>query len=84
MKIFFYFHSHSIDIPSGWSVEQGPSDGDISPQTLISLTAPKLCARYFKGKKHFLAGRFVPPILETKYQLNLPSYSGTDCCVELL
>ncbi|XP_043271597.1 NAD(P)H-hydrate epimerase isoform X2 [Venturia canescens] len=38
----------SIDIPSGWHVETGPSiKDDIKPEMLVSLTAPKLCAKYF-------------------------------------
>jgi hypothetical protein len=34
----------------------------LEPQMLISLTAPKLCAKYFTGpdKVHFVGGRFVP------------------------
>ncbi|KAJ8921835.1 hypothetical protein NQ315_008467 [Exocentrus adspersus] len=37
----------SIDIPSGWDVEQGePEDGGIKPELLISLTAPKkMCSK---------------------------------------
>ncbi|XP_034247329.1 NAD(P)H-hydrate epimerase [Thrips palmi] len=74
----------SIDIPSGWDVEKGcPESGGIQPEMLISLTAPKQCALFFKGKHHFLGGRFVPPSLAQKYQLNLPDYPGTDCCVKL-
>ncbi len=50
----------SIDIPSGWDVEQGDiSNFGIRPDSLISLTAPKKCAQFFKGK-HYLGGRFVP------------------------
>ncbi|CAK4612552.1 unnamed protein product [Aphanomyces euteiches] len=51
----------SIDIPSGWDVEQGNKLGTagLSPQILVSLTAPKLCAEHFKGK-HYVGGRFVP------------------------
>nr|CAI5854397.1 unnamed protein product [Callosobruchus analis] len=72
----------SIDIPSGWHVEKGePEEGGIQPELLISLTAPKKCALHFHGKYHYLGGRFVPPALEQKYQLNLPKYPGTDCCV---
>lgn len=78
----------SIDIPSGWNVENGPSNEAanvkcISPDMLISLTAPKLCARYFNGKYHYLGGRFVPPALQTKYELNLIDYKGIDTCVEI-
>ncbi|XP_065171225.1 NAD(P)H-hydrate epimerase-like [Atheta coriaria] len=74
----------SIDIPSGWDVESGePSEGGIKPELLISLTAPKACAKYFKGKYHYLGGRFVPPALARKYGLNLPEYPGTDCVLLL-
>ncbi|XP_019721675.1 NAD(P)H-hydrate epimerase [Hippocampus comes] len=72
----------SIDIPSGWDVEQGSVDG-LQPDTLISLTAPKNSATLFKGRHHFLGGRFVPPALERKYQLNLPRYPETDCVLKL-
>ncbi|OWZ23327.1 YjeF family domain-containing hypothetical protein [Phytophthora megakarya] len=53
----------SIDIPSGWHVERGNEGGvGLESQTLISLTAPKLCAKFFTGsdKVHFVGGRFVP------------------------
>ncbi|XP_055346958.1 NAD(P)H-hydrate epimerase-like [Paramacrobiotus metropolitanus] len=72
----------SIDIPSGWDVENGNPDG-IQPACLISLTSPKKCAQHFKGKFHWLGGRFVPKSLEKNYQLNLPEYPGTDCVVKL-
>ncbi len=73
----------SIDIPSGWNVETGPSEHDIQPEFLISLTAPKLCAKFFKGKHHYLGGRFVPPSLQQKYELNLPQYPGSYSFVKL-
>ncbi|XP_047410498.1 NAD(P)H-hydrate epimerase isoform X2 [Sciurus carolinensis] len=72
----------SIDIPSGWDVEKGNSGG-IQPDLLISLTAPKKSATQFTGRYHYLGGRFVPPALEKKYQLNLPSYPDTDCIYRL-
>lgn len=72
----------SIDVPSGWDVEHGNPEG-IQPDLLISLTAPKQCATHFKGKRHFLGGRFIPPSLEQKYQLRLPAYPGTDPVIEL-
>ncbi|XP_034945189.1 NAD(P)H-hydrate epimerase [Chelonus insularis] len=74
----------SIDIPSGWDVEKGPSsDGGINPEALISLTAPKLCSKYFNGKYHYLGGRFVPKKLEEKYNLKLPKYPGTELVILL-
>nr|CAG4641101.1 EOG090X0AXR [Eulimnadia texana] len=75
----------SIDIPSGWDVNSGPMENIacIQPEMLVSLTAPKKCAQKFKGKFHYLGGRFVPKKLEEKYQLNLPAYPETKCCVLL-
>ncbi|XP_006861660.1 PREDICTED: NAD(P)H-hydrate epimerase [Chrysochloris asiatica] len=72
----------SIDIPSGWDVEKGNSEG-LQPDLLISLTAPKKSAAQFTGRYHYLGGRFVPPALEKKYQLNLPSYPDTECVYRL-
>lgn len=60
-----------------------PEDAGIQPEMLISLTAPKKCAKNFQGKYHYLGGRFVPPKLEEKYCMNLPQYPDTDCCVLL-
>ncbi|XP_057697981.1 yjeF N-terminal domain-containing 3 [Corythoichthys intestinalis] len=71
----------SVDVPSGWDVEEAGQDG-ISPEVLISLTAPKKCAMSFSGK-HFLAGRFLPYDIQKKYDLNLPEYPGTDSLIEL-
>ncbi|KAL5705902.1 Pyridoxine/pyridoxamine 5'-phosphate oxidase 1 [Ranunculus cassubicifolius] len=74
----------SVDIPSGWHVEEGDvSGGGIKPDMLISLTAPKLCAKKFRGPHHFLGGRFVPSPIAEKYKLSLPSYPGTSMCVRI-
>lgn len=74
----------SIDIPSGWNVEGGNLENGIRPDMLVSLTAPKKCAEFFKGRFHFLGGRFVPPDLEAKYNLNLrDKYPAAECCVQL-
>jgi len=76
----------AVDIPSGWDVEKGPPTDDsirYMPDTLVSLTAPKLCANHFEGSYHFLGGRFVPKKLAEKYSLNLPPYAGTECVVRL-
>eukprot|EP00057_Strongylocentrotus_purpuratus_P002764 XP_003725195.1 PREDICTED: NAD(P)H-hydrate epimerase isoform X2 [Strongylocentrotus purpuratus] len=72
----------SIDVPSGWDVENGNPDG-LKPELLISLTAPKKCAKLFQGKYHFLGGRFIPPEMASRYELSLPDYPGTDCIVQL-
>lgn len=77
----------SIDIPSGWDVENGPPSeeegGGIKPDILISLTAPKKCASKFMGKYHYLGGRFVPTKLEIQHHLELPKYPDSDLIVLL-
>ncbi|XP_007440331.1 yjeF N-terminal domain-containing protein 3 [Python bivittatus] len=72
----------SLDVPSGWDVETGSSDG-ISPDVLVSLAAPKQCATRFMGKHHLVAGRFLPYDVQKKFELNLPEYPGTECVVAL-
>lgn len=72
----------SIDVPSGWDVEKETPEG-LKPDVLISLTAPKLCARYFTGRHHWLGGRFVPPAMMVKYNFSLPKYEGTEQVVLL-
>eukprot|EP01018_Ginkgo_biloba_P005806 Gb_23847 [translate_table: standard] len=74
----------SVDIPSGWHVEEGDIEGTgFKPDMLVSLTAPKLCAKKFTGPYHFLGGRFVPPEVANKYSLRLPQYPGTAMCVRI-
>lgn len=33
----------------------------LRPEMLISLTAPKLGAKHFAGRHHYIGGRFIPP-----------------------
>lgn len=74
----------SVDIPSGWDVEAGDKDGlGLKPDMLISLTAPKICAKKFKGAHHYLGGRFVPPVIVEKYRLQLPPYPGKSLSVRI-
>ncbi|PZC83873.1 NAD(P)H-hydrate epimerase isoform X1 [Helicoverpa armigera] len=76
----------SVDIPSGWHVENGPGLGKVlRPALLISLSAPKLCAQteYILDAKHFLGGRFLPPGILKKYFLRLPPYPCEDQVVQL-
>ena len=77
-----------MDIPSGWHVENGPpndqqTDAILKPDCLISLTCPKLCAKYFTGECHYLGGRFIPNQIAKKYNLNLPAYSSCNQFVRL-
>ncbi|NWU15812.1 YJEN3 protein, partial [Cephalopterus ornatus] len=68
--------------PPGWDSESGGSGG-ISPDVLVSLAAPKECARRFLGRQHFVAGRFLPYDVQKKFELNPPEYPGTECVVAL-
>ncbi|ODV79497.1 YjeF N-terminal domain-like protein [Suhomyces tanzawaensis NRRL Y-17324] len=87
-------HSHgkiapivSIDIPSGWDVENGPVDLDINPAMLVSLTAPKPCAAHFhnENRVHYLGGRFINKQIAVKYGLEeiIARYKGDDQVVKL-
>lgn len=68
----------SVDVPSGWHVEDGDTAGTgLAPSMLISLTAPKACAAAFTGPHHWLGGRFVPPRLAATYGLVMP-YTGCE------
>ena len=55
-----------IYLKKGWNVDKGPPNIEdslipiIVPDSLISLTAPKLCAKFFRGRHHFIGGRFLP------------------------
>ena len=60
----------SIDIPSGFDIENGNINNTFQPNYLISLTLPKLCSKNFNGK-HFLGGRFVPKILYKKLNIEV-------------
>ena len=74
----------SVDIPSGWDVEKGPVGSNaLAPDMLVSLTAPKQCARKFRGRYHYLGGRFIPPEIKNKYELKLPNYPNAAQCVRI-
>ncbi|GAA5953295.1 hypothetical protein JCM21900_004476 [Sporobolomyces salmonicolor] len=66
----------SVDIPSGWDVEEGNVNDTFVPDAVVSLTAPKKGIKAFveNGGKHLLGGRFIPDHLQIKYNLNLPQY----------
>lgn len=66
-------------------MEQGNVNNTFEPEMLISLTLPKECARYFKGKYHVIGGRFVPDSLVRKYQLEMPLYREVEqMCIPYL
>ncbi|KAJ3108495.1 hypothetical protein HK100_003429 [Physocladia obscura] len=76
----------SVDIPSGWDVDKGydisSPQGIKNPYALLSLTAPKYCARFFQGR-HFIGGRFVTPFVQQNFGVDIPNYHGSHQCVEI-
>ena len=57
----------SVDVPTSWDADKGDVlVTGFNPDVLISLTAPKLCAKDFTGK-HYVGGRFLSPTLSKKY-----------------
>ena len=61
----------AVDVPSGWAVDSGPPDGGPTvpyPDALVSLMAPKLCARAFRGRS-FLGKVIVPPAVAAEHGL---------------
>ena len=77
----------SVDIPSSWNVDAGPSTSELArafqPDVLVSLTAPKMGVREFKGSRHFLGGRFIDAATDKKYELNLPAYPDVSQIVDI-
>ena len=73
----------SVDVPSGWDVDQGPvGTCHINPKVLVSLPPPQLCARHFFGDRHYVGGRFVPAALARKHNIQIP-YKGSSQIVRL-
>lgn len=79
----------SVDIPSGWDVDEGPTETDIQASCLISLTAPKPCAKLFVNsgpdKIHYLGGRFINPRIAKEYGIEdiVNKYQGDELIVKL-
>jgi NAD(P)H-hydrate epimerase len=76
----------SVDAPSSWDITEGPPKtgpgAKFMPQALVSLTAPKPCVKWYKGR-HFVGGRFLTKGIAEKYDLDLPEYPGIDQIVEV-
>ncbi|KAL3893141.1 MAG: hypothetical protein SGARI_008357, partial [Bacillariaceae sp.] len=72
----------SVDVPSGWNVDEGDvAKTGFVPDMLISLTTPKMCSKDFHGR-HFIGGRFLPPAVANKYNVQMPPYPGTSQVME--
>ena len=65
----------SVDVPSGWDVDGGDLTGtNFHPDVLVSLTAPKLSSKKFRGR-HFVGGRFLPPAIAEKYGIRVSDFA---------
>lgn len=78
----------AVDTPSSWDVESGPPSDEFvghnfMPEYLISLTAAKPSVKFFKGKRHFIGGRFLSQDVAKKYGLDVPDYKGVDQIAEV-
>lgn len=64
----------SLDVPSGWNVDSDSTDENLFiPDTLISIGVPKLCSKNYIGN-HYIGGRFLPEIIEKKFEISLIKY----------
>ncbi|KAJ5199040.1 hypothetical protein N7491_000397 [Penicillium cf. griseofulvum] len=76
----------SVDAPSSWDIQSGPPKeghgAKFMPHALISLTAPKPCVTFYRGR-HFIGGRFLTKNIADKYGLDLPKYQGVDQVLEI-
>ena len=75
----------SVDVPSGWGVDEGPGGEEWRPEGLVSLTGQKGCARWIGGEtRHFVGGRFVSERVKGMFGLEwLPEYEGVEQVVEV-
>lgn len=77
----------SVDIPSGWDVDNGPNEIDIGASMLVSLTAPKTCSEKFSSadKCHYLGGRFINDKVASTYGIQnyMDLYEGDSLVAKL-
>ncbi|KAL4806163.1 YjeF N-terminal domain-containing protein [Aspergillus unguis] len=76
----------AVDAPSSWDIEKGPPGegpgAKFMPEYLVSLTAPKPCVKFYKGR-HFVGGRFLTRDVADKYGLDVPQYPGVEQVMEV-
>ncbi|KAL4753049.1 hypothetical protein BDW72DRAFT_169754 [Aspergillus terricola var. indicus] len=76
----------AVDAPSSWDIESGPPasgpGSKFMPEYLVSLTAPKPCVKFYRGR-HFVGGRFLTRDVAEKYGLDIPDYPGVDQVMEV-
>ena len=79
----------AVDVPSGWDVDRGPpadttdTDAALRPDVLVSLMAPKRCAKAYRGSAHFLGKVALPPKIALEHGLKRPAFHGTQQVLRL-
>ena len=82
----------AVDVPSGWDVDRGPpadatdttdTDAALRPDVLVSLMAPKRCAKAYRGSAHFLGNVALPPKIALEHGLKRPAFHGTQQVLRL-
>lgn len=58
----------SVDVPSGWEIDNEVQDLKYTPEYNISIMIPKICTKNYP-KKHFLTGNFIPKGLKEEFNL---------------
>jgi len=59
----------SIDVPSGWDIEQGNTMNLFNPKWNISLMLPKQCMKEFNGT-HFIGANFMNEKMRKKFSVS--------------
>ena len=75
-------------VPSGWDVDSGPlesADTSLQPDVLVSLMLPKLCAKAFQGRAHYLGKVLLPGRVAVAHgrRLERPAFQGAEQIVRL-
>lgn len=76
----------SIDIPTGWHVDEGPiTSVHLIPSILVSLTVPKPCSLHIDPNKtvHYVGGRFIPKEFANKYGFEPFAYKSDSQVLKL-
>ena len=75
----------AVDVPSGWDVDViGGGGGSLRPAALVSLMAPKRCARGLSRRAaHFLGRVMLPPALALTHGLAQQPFDGAKQIVRL-
>lgn len=72
----------SLDIPSGWDIEEGNTGIGFTPAANISMMLPKEGMKGYKGR-HFVGANFMPDIVLEEFGLERPEFDGDSLYFEI-